>query len=122
MHLEHRRTMQLTATGWTVGLLAGMFFVMSQRVAAPHLVDDRGNPFLLRFAPLQLHPDDPERLRSSLLPDSRSDIGRESLVPAPPWSLTEDMSGISDPDGLFLSERAFGSEAPVGTAGIPLSL
>jgi hypothetical protein len=114
--------MQLTATGWTIGLLAGMFFVTSQRVAAPRLVDDGGNPFLLRFAPLQLHPDDPERLRSSLLPDSRSDLGRESLVPAPPWSLTEDMSGISDPDGLFLSERAFGSEAPVGTAGIPLSL
>jgi hypothetical protein len=97
--------------GSTAALLAALLFV-GDRGVAPHFLDDDGAPFSLRFTPLRLHSGASIAPRPDLLPSNRSLAASESLVPVPPWSFPEIMSGMTEPESLLLLDLSFRSETP----------
>jgi hypothetical protein len=102
-------------TGWVVAMLAGMLFMEGRR-AAPHFVDENGNPFKLHFVPLRVETSRPTLQRSSLWHDRWSSFDHRPLVPIPVWSLPEVFFGTAEEaDGTFLFEDEVRSQAvPLG--------
>jgi hypothetical protein len=99
-----------------MAILAGMLFMEGRR-AAPHFVDENGNPFKLHFVPLlRVETSRPTLPRSSLWHEGWSARDHRPLVPIPVWSLPEVFFGTAEEaDGTFSLEDQVRSQAvPLG--------
>ena len=103
--------MLVSKTGLVAGLLAGLLF-LEGRGRMPHLVDETGAPFRLRFAPIKMDSTRLPLLRSSLLREGWSALGDRPLVPAPAWSLPEVVFGRAESDPTFLLEDEIQQQNP----------
>ena len=103
--------MLASRTGLVVGLLAGLLSTEGRRTM-PHLVDENGAPFKLRFAPVRMQATGRALLRSSFLREGWSAFDQRPLVPAPAWSLPEVVFGRPEADPTFLLEDEVREQKP----------
>lgn len=101
--------------GCTAGVLISVLLV-GGRAVAPHLVDDDGKPFRLRFTPLPFYSRPSIGPHPGFAPSNRSLATSESLVPVPPWTFSELMPGSIGPEPPLLLDVAFSLETPPGEA------